>query len=123
MLALLVLHLYHTLWCTPHVLTSLMCVIYVQVSLLPVLAAHQGTYHCYLLAWVQAAQLYEQVLQPLLQMQAQDRVHGQGVPRHRRSAELQAARTVFTAHVDIQNPLTGDMSPGELVAALWQRSL
>jgi hypothetical protein len=92
-----------------------------QVSLLPVLAAHQGTYHCYLLAWVQAVQVYEQVLQLLLQMQAQDGT--QGVSCHRSSAELQAAaRAVFTAHVDAQTPLTGDMSPAQLVAALWQLS-
>jgi hypothetical protein len=93
----------------------------VQVSLLPVLAAHQGTYHCYLLAWVQAAQVYEQVLQPLLQMQAKDGT--QVVPCHKSPAELQAAaRAVFTAHVDSQTLLTGDVTPGEVRAALWQLS-
>jgi hypothetical protein len=38
----------------------------VQLSLLPVMAASSGTYHCYLISWCVAARLAEQVFEPLL---------------------------------------------------------
>lgn len=43
------------------------CVLALQLSLLPVMAASNGTYHCYLISWCIAARLAEQVFEPLLQ--------------------------------------------------------
>jgi hypothetical protein len=42
------------------------CIRAVQLSLLPVMAASSGTYHCYLVSWCVAARLAEQVFEPLL---------------------------------------------------------
>jgi hypothetical protein len=39
----------------------------VQLSLLPVMAASSGTYHCYLISWCVAARLAEQVFEPMLE--------------------------------------------------------
>jgi hypothetical protein len=42
------------------------CVFAAQMSLLPVMAASSGTYHCYLISWCIAARLAEQLFEPLL---------------------------------------------------------
>lgn len=43
-----------------------------QLSLLPVMAAQQGTYHCYLIAWALAAYACQAILDPLLRLQSGD---------------------------------------------------
>jgi hypothetical protein len=70
-----------------------------QLSLLPVMAASSGTYHCYLISWCIAARLAERVFEPLLQQtttsaSSTDGAHG--------SAELQlAAATVMGMHAGL----------------------
>jgi hypothetical protein len=50
----------------------------VQLSLLPVMAASSGTYHCYLISWCIAARLAEQVFEPLLQQTSGSAIDSNG---------------------------------------------
>lgn len=96
---------------------SVLSVGVLQVSLMPVMAAHQGTYHCYLTAWLQAAQLYQHVLQPLLEADATP-------PTDNVWEELQAeAMAVFGAHVGVSNTHQtlppADIPHSQLKSWLW----
>lgn len=95
----------------------------VQVSLLPVMAAHQGTYHCYLQAWLQASELHEQVVLPLLR----GRQECTGVACHERAPmetdqELQAViGRVFNAHVSKESKLQSPLAlvRSQLSTKVW----
>lgn len=70
-----------------------------QVSLLPVMAAHQGTYHCYLSAFKQAGHLYEEAVKPLLDHQQNQEAEQLPASRH---VELRAlVWAVFSAHLGV----------------------
>jgi hypothetical protein len=92
-----------------------------QVSLLPVLAAHQGTYHCYLSAWSSAIELYELVARPLLDAQAEGLAHHWPARRHELQAEAWGA---FAAHVGSQKASSAVSSRRDslLAASLWPGS-
>jgi hypothetical protein len=93
----------------------------VQVSLLPVMAAHQGTYHCYLQAWLQASQLHEQVVRPLLRgmQECTDGCHERDVSMET-VQELQAAvGRVFDAHVSAETKLPVTLVGSELRTKVW----
>jgi hypothetical protein len=64
-----------------------------EVSLLPVMAAHQGTYHCYLSAFKQAEQLYQEAVKPLLE--ADD------LPTARQEELRALIWTAFSAHLGV----------------------
>lgn len=64
------------------------------------MAAHQGTYHCYLTAWTRAAHLFENVVQPLLHLQRAAVADGREEADQGRLLQLQkAVWGVFTASV------------------------
>ncbi|WIA35496.1 hypothetical protein OEZ86_003925 [Tetradesmus obliquus] len=70
-----------------------------ELSLLPVMAASNGTYHCYLISWCIAARLAEQVFEPLLQQTSGASSTTDG---SQRVAELQlAAATVMGMHAGL----------------------
>lgn len=58
-----------------------------QVALMPVMAAHSGTYHCYLTGWIIAARLAEKVFEPLLQVEGAAASNGHSVSTHPSTTE------------------------------------
>lgn len=66
-----------------------------QVSLLPVMAVHQGTYHCYLSAFKQAEHLCEEAVKPLLDQ------HQEQLPAVRHEKLRALVWAVFSAHLGV----------------------
>lgn len=119
-MALLLLKLQHA---------AAVCTPCLQVSLLPVLAAHQGTYHCYLSAWSSAFELFERVVKPLLLPDDYDQAAAAAEGAEEQGQdELQAAVwAVFAADVSSQRwqaPAVALLEPGNLesAAGLWTGS-
>jgi hypothetical protein len=86
------------------------------------MAAHQGTYHCYLQSWLQASQLHEHVVRPLLR----DKQEWTAAGCHERPVsmetvqELQAAvGKAFGAHVSAKTKLPVTLVGSELSSILW----